>query len=81
MDAVYALVLQTCVLLIRIVTIFLNEKKKSEESYEKNKNDKYRVFRNGNFIELEETKIVVGDIIELDYKEKVPASGILISKQ
>jgi len=38
MDAVYALVLLGCVLLIRIVTIYLNEKKKSEESYEKNKN-------------------------------------------
>lgn len=30
MDAVYAMVLLACVLLIRIVTIFLNEKKKSE---------------------------------------------------
>jgi magnesium-transporting ATPase (P-type) len=29
MDAVYALVLLVCVMLIRIVTIFLNEKKKS----------------------------------------------------
>jgi hypothetical protein len=53
MDAVHALILQTFVLVIRIVTIFLNEKKKSEESFEKNKNGKYRVFREGNFIELQ----------------------------
>lgn len=45
MDAVYAMILLGFFMLIRLVTIYLNEKKKSDESYDKNKNEKYRVLR------------------------------------
>ena len=35
--------------------------------------------RNGITLEIAEEKLVTGDIVELNYKEKIPASGILVS--
>jgi magnesium-transporting ATPase (P-type) len=53
----------------------------SKTSIHKTKNKLYQVIRNSNLIELEESEIVVGDVIELGFKEKVPVTGIMLSSK
>lgn len=77
--SIFILVVMLLSMLLRVVLRWRSFKIVQREGVERS--SKYYVYREGEKIHIPSANIMVGDILFIDFNEKIPVSGVLVSGQ